>query len=287
MKSVQQVAYRRDPDIRGIEICEVNQSRHVFPDHAHDGIYAIGMMLAGGAYCLGTEKSYSLVSPGQIALINPSQVHSGVPVPGKRISYRMIYIDMRSMTTAAEEVTRRPQATPEFTCMVVGDPTLWRHLERLNQLIPGPVSRLEKESAILAAMAHLVPFYGNVRSRRTPAKNTAGSIQRAKAFLCDNLDQKLSLADAAEAAGLSRYHFLRVFKQETGLPPHLFRTLRRVDRAKQLLRSGLAPAQTALSVGFSDQSHFSNTFRRFTGATPGQYLARSSRTSRILPPHLS
>ena len=133
MKSVQQVAYRRDPDIRGIEICEVNQSRHVFPDHAHDGIYAIGMMLAGGAYCLGAEKSYSLVSPGQIALINPNQVHSGVPVPGRRISYRMIYVDMPSMTTTAAEVARRPLAIPEFTCMVVGDPTLWHLLEQHSE----------------------------------------------------------------------------------------------------------------------------------------------------------
>jgi quercetin dioxygenase-like cupin family protein len=90
MKSVQQVIYRRDPQLRGLEICEVNQSRHVFPDHAHDGIYAIGMMATGGAYCLGPDKSYSLVSPGQIALINPNQVHSGVPVAGKRISLQSI-----------------------------------------------------------------------------------------------------------------------------------------------------------------------------------------------------
>jgi AraC-like DNA-binding protein len=64
-----------------------------------------------------------------------------------------------------------------------------------------------------------------------------------------------------------------VFKRETGLPPHLFRTLRRIDRGKQLLRDGLPLAQAALAVGFSDQSHFTNTFRKYTGATPGQYLS--------------
>ncbi len=107
MKPIENITYWRDPQIRGFEICQVNGSRHVFPDHAHDGIYAIGMMESGGAYCLGAQKSYSLVSPGQVALINPSQVHSGVPVPGKRISYRMIYFEMQLMATAAAEVGRR------------------------------------------------------------------------------------------------------------------------------------------------------------------------------------
>jgi hypothetical protein len=72
MKPRENVAFWRDMTVEGVEICRVDRSRHVFPAHAHDGIYAIGMMLSGGSYCLGPEKAYSLVSPGQIALINPS-----------------------------------------------------------------------------------------------------------------------------------------------------------------------------------------------------------------------
>ncbi len=275
MKPIENITYWRDPQIRGFEICQVNGSRHVFPDHAHDGIYAIGMMESGGAYCLGAQKSYSLVSPGQVALINPSQVHSGVPVPGKRISYRMIYFEMQLMATAAAEVGRQPQVLPEFPCLVVGDPLLWRRLQRLCRVFQGPGGRLEKESAIMDAMAHLVPFYGNVTSKQSLCRSTGCSIRNAKEFLSENLERKIALEDVARAAGLSRYHFLRVFKRATGLPPHLFRTLRRIDRAKQLLCTGLPPAHTALAVGFSDQSHFSNTFRKYTGATPGQYLADS------------
>jgi hypothetical protein len=88
--------------------------------------------------------------------------------------------------------------------MVVGDPQLWRLLERLNQLVSGPDSRLEKASAILATMAHLATFYGNGRSKRTPAKSTAGSLQRAKAFLSENLDRKILLntVQCGAAAGV-------------------------------------------------------------------------------------
>jgi AraC-like DNA-binding protein len=67
-----------------------------------------------------------------------------------------------------------------------------------------------------------------------------------------------------------------VFKREAGLPPHRFRTLRRIDRGKPLLRGGLPPAQTVLASGLSGQSHFSNTFRKYTGAASGQYLSESS-----------
>jgi AraC-like DNA-binding protein len=277
MKPKEKVAYWRDPDFEGVEMCQVEGSRHVFPAHAHDGIYAIGMMQSGGSYCLGPEKAYSLVSPGQIALINPNQVHSGVPVAGKRISYRMVYFDLDLMGVAAAEMAGQNQATPEFVSMVVGDMALWRRLQRFCRVIQGPGGRLEKESAIMEALAHLIPLFGNVKPGKYRRFRGCKSIRHAMGFLSENLDLKISLEDVAREAGLSRYHFLRVFKQETGLPPHLFRTMRRIDRGRQLLRGGLPLAQAALAVGFSDQSHFTNTFRKYTGATPGQYLSESSR----------
>lgn len=69
----------------------------------------------------------------------------------------------------------------------------------------------------------------------------------------------------AEVCGIET---CRVFRSS-----HAFRTQRRIERAKSLLKKGLPFVQTALGVGFSDQSHFSNTFRRLTGATPKQYLS--------------
>ena len=81
----------------------------------------------------------------------------------------------------------------------------------------------------------------------------------------------------AAAAHLSPYHFARQFKAATGLPPHQYVILRRVERAKELLQAGadLSLAEVALRAGFSDQSQFSNHFKRLVGVTPSQFRTPS------------
>jgi AraC-like DNA-binding protein len=134
---------------------------------------------------------------------------------------------------------------------------------------------LQKQSVAVEAFAPLLSTYGGVTvpSGRTGRQRRA--VRRAREFLSENLEAKLSLETVAAVVGLSRYHFLRVFKQETGLPPHVFRTQRRIDAAQRMLKKGMPFSQVALSVGFNDQSHFTNKFRQFMGATPSQYLSRN------------
>jgi AraC family transcriptional regulator len=77
----------------------------------------------------------------------------------------------------------------------------------------------------------------------------------------------------AAVARLSTYHFARQFKAATGLPPHRYVIMRRVERAKQLLqRDGdLSLAEVAARAGFADQSQLSRHFRRLVGVTPGRF----------------
>jgi AraC family transcriptional regulator len=77
----------------------------------------------------------------------------------------------------------------------------------------------------------------------------------------------------AAIAHISPYHFARQFKTATGLPPHQYVILRRVERAKELLQAGtdLSLAEVAVQAGFSDQSQFTHHFKRVVGVTPGQF----------------
>ncbi|KAF5028616.1 HTH-type transcriptional activator Btr [anaerobic digester metagenome] len=95
-------------------------------------------------------------------------------------------------------------------------------------------------------------------------------------MLAADLDRKVTLRDMASTLGVSQYHFLRAFKRQTGLPPHVFRTQRRVELARNLVRHGTPLSEVAQLAGFADQPHFTNTFKLYTGVTPGHYAARTA-----------
>jgi AraC-like DNA-binding protein len=83
----------------------------------------------------------------------------------------------------------------------------------------------------------------------------------------------ISIADLAQAAGVSATQVIRAFSTATGMPPHSYLVSLRVERAKAALRAGLSPAAAALDVGFSDQSQLTRHFKRLTGVTPGRFAS--------------
>jgi AraC-like DNA-binding protein len=102
----------------------------------------------------------------------------------------------------------------------------------------------------------------------------AASLNRVIQKIEDELTGTVSLSQLAKAASLSVPHFCRAFKQSFGCPPYEFIIRRRIDRAKEYLRgSQMTVTEIALSCGFSSSSHFSNTFRRETAASPLEYRA--------------
>ncbi len=273
MNKIENVNYWRDDDLQGLEVCRVWQSRHAFPKHAHDGIFAIGLMERGGSWCLGPGREDAFVAAGQLALINPGQVHSGVPVSGRRMTYRMVYVTLNRFMDLAGDICERPGTVPEFQRIVIPGHAGFAKLMHLCRLMGRPGRRLQKQSVALEAFAPLLANYGGMTAIQKRIGRQRRAVRKAKEFLSENLDTKLSLQEVAAAVGLSRYHFLRVFKQETGLPPHVFRTQRRIETAQGLLKKGVPFSQVALATGFNDQSHFTNKFRQFMGATPSQYLS--------------
>jgi AraC-like DNA-binding protein len=85
----------------------------------------------------------------------------------------------------------------------------------------------------------------------------------------------LSLADLAGEAAMSRYHFLRTFRQVVGMTPHQFILRTRLHTAAiELRRSGRPVLDIALDAGFADLSTFNRRFRATMGVTPSRYRGR-------------
>jgi PAS domain S-box-containing protein len=98
------------------------------------------------------------------------------------------------------------------------------------------------------------------------------------------LDGDTSLDTLARLARLSPNHFSELFKHSTGQSPHQYVLRRRISRAQELLAENqLSLADIAYTLGFPSQAHFTTTFRRLVGTTPGAYRQAphsSNRSSR-------
>jgi AraC family transcriptional regulator len=103
---------------------------------------------------------------------------------------------------------------------------------------------------------------------------SAPRLRHVTEFIDDNLARALPLSELSAEAHMSPYHFSRLFKESTGVPPHRFVVQRRIDRACALLVEGhLSIDAIARAVGFRTRSHFSMMFHRLTGTPPTVYRA--------------
>lgn len=98
----------------------------------------------------------------------------------------------------------------------------------------------------------------------------AARVERAKALIEARYAEPLSLSVLARDAGMSLFHFARIFGELEGRPPHRFLTDVRLTHAHSRLRDGAGVTETCFAVGFGSLSHFVTTFRRRYGTRPSE-----------------
>ncbi len=137
-----------------------------------------------------------------------------------------------------------------------------------------PMSQIHFDALVTSIAIQLLRRWSNrgEKGKLEQGGLSPHKLRRVVEYLSAHLTEDIGLEDAASVAGLSAKHFARAFKQSTGLPPHRWVIERRVERSQSLLtEGGLTLAEIALECGFADQSHFTATFRRIIGTTPGRW----------------
>jgi AraC family transcriptional regulator len=188
--------------------------------------------------------------------------------------------------TAFDEVTselRRPriEALNRRIGVEHRDETMLGLARSLNPVLATPehATALFTDHVFLAMTTHLAVTYGGNKSDAmqayvAPKGRLLTPLQerRVTSRLLDDVAGDTSLSELAALCGLSRSHFVRAFKQSTGMPPHRWLSMQRVKRAKELLRGTRMPiAEIALTCGFADQSHLTRVFSKACRISPGAW----------------
>ncbi|HEY0375870.1 MAG TPA: AraC family transcriptional regulator [Pyrinomonadaceae bacterium] len=185
-----------------------------------------------------------------------------------------IYLDPSLVLRAANEADVPGGAVEVVEGFSPHDPVLRSAgLALLAELeMEGPGGRLYAESLANLLAVHLLRHYtaaGRVAGQRFRGGLSGPRLRRVMAFIEENYESDLGLAELAQAGGISTFHFAREFKRTTGTTPHQYLIKFRVERAKALLTESELPlVEVSARAGFSHQSHFTRLFRRLTGTTP-------------------
>jgi AraC-like DNA-binding protein len=107
-------------------------------------------------------------------------------------------------------------------------------------------------------------------------------VAKSMDYISDNLHRKITVAELAENSGISASHLSREFKRETGFTIGNYIQDMKLDTAKNmLLYSEFTPAEIAGILAFSDQSYFTELFRKKYGMPPGKYKREHFREMKL------
>jgi AraC family transcriptional regulator len=139
---------------------------------------------------------------------------------------------------------------------------------------PQEASALFVDHVALAMCAHVALRYGGFTARSLVLRGGLSKAQenRAKEFLSSHFAEDVPVAEVAAASDLSRGHFIRAFKQTTGITPHKWLQRYRIEKAQEFLANTPIPITEIASLcGFADQAHLTRVFSRETGMPPGAW----------------
>lgn len=254
----------------GVERLEAFFSGHGYDPHRHD-TYAIGLTLCGvQSFDYRGATVHSLA--GQAIVLHPDEVHDGRAGTEAGFRYRMAYIEPRLIQQALGE---RPRPLPFVRDAVTSDARLVSAISQLIEDVEASLEDLQVEHCLVDLCEALAAL-----DRSSARAHTGTACLRAVASARELLDANLGHAVRSEeleaVTGLSRFALARHFRSCLGTSPYRYLVMRRLDRARHLLRSGSSLADAAAASGFADQSHMTRQFKRAYGVAPGRWRQLTS-----------
>ena len=244
-----------------------------YPWHWHDELHLCAYTAGSGH--VGYRGVEERVEAGDLLFTPAGEMHHNWVQEGAGVSFRSVYIPLPVLRAAARQVLGRGAPAPDFLETRSRHVDLIRSYLRMHRAMEYSATRLRREGLLIEFLRRLVTEGPGRHRDERPIGGERRAIRRAREYIHAHQSESIALADLSRVAALSPFHLHRVFARETGLPPHGYLIQVRINRARELLRRGLAPADVALLTGFADQSHLTRHFRRRVGVTPGRFRAET------------
>lgn len=230
------IAYRLLPE-HGLEFVLCREQPKEYPWHFHLRHWTFGLALSGSVALSALRNDYQIAA-GQTFAIAPLSPHR-------------LRIHERSLIAVLCSEKERIAASARSRLLVNLEAAGIRG-ENVHDWLAAPLKRSD-------AVIRPLPL------------DKSSPIKAACRLLAERAEDPLPLEALARFAGCSPWHFLRLFKKETGFTPHAFQRICRLSLARELLRTTTA-ADAAAASGFADQSHLHKFFTLHHSLTPRQFV---------------
>jgi AraC family transcriptional regulator, chemosensory pili system protein ChpD len=240
-----------------LELGSVRVPDRYFPKHTHDE-FVISANLNGHEHVWIDGKTFE-ADLGTLTTYNPGEVQSSIAVCGGTWRCASLYVQHSGF----EDYFHSPF---EFGKPYAARPDLTR---QLISMVSNPSGPEIEESCVSLLRSVIAAASGTTHLKESPI--ALSRVKRIQDRLLGDISATPDLRTLAASEGISPAYLVRSFHRHVGLPPLAWHMQQRISHARRLLRCGRSIVDVALDAGFADQAHFTKTFVRFMGMTPGQF----------------
>lgn len=254
----------------GVETIRAHFVGHAYDPHWHPQ-YILGVTEHGHQqfHCRRKEVNSH---QGHVFMLEPEELHDGFAPQENGFTYQMLYFDPRWLHERISGLfTQLPDGFElSVPATLQRDPILATRVMQAFHAFHYQEMRMMKETSIDLLLQSLVTTDA-LKLERLADISQPILAQKIRDMLHDHLYTEIGLDDLAEFVGIDRFRMNRIFKATYHMAPYQYLLQLRLSKARYLIASGVALADVASTVCFSDQRHLGRWFRRCYGMTPSNY----------------
>ncbi|WP_298511320.1 AraC family transcriptional regulator [uncultured Kordia sp.] len=257
MMEINKVSTIKLPILDGIEVKSATFIDKKFPFHFHQCWSMV--FIEYGSENIAFNNSEFLVSKNALQLIPPYSIHKNWSNTNSAWTYKALYISDDVIKSVSKKIN-----------------TDYSHLASFPYFLSYCSSDFEiNEASVFKVLENLFLDTLNDVKQSYFQKNADEPFDDILNYLSLNYNQSITLETLQKKFKVNKFKLQKSFKKSIGLTPLEYLTTIRIENSKKFFYTDVPLVEIALESGFYDQSHFTHSFKKYVGVTPGDYKKNS------------